>query len=202
MPTGIPQGEFLQLPQRLFQSLFFWMMPTGKVINGCKKEEIMGFNPCSSGWCLPALPFQYFPKPIGKFQSLFFWMMPTGGVIPQANAAGWRFQSLFFWMMPTGWDWFYFNLVRQIGFNPCSSGWCLPAIHHILPMPWNAWFQSLFFWMMPTGQRLKGRGFGGEVVSILVLLDDAYRHWGCTPTSLANSLFQSLFFWMMPTGFW
>ena len=38
-----------------------------------------------------------------------------------------------------------------------------------------AGFQSLFFWMMPTGGVLQFAELIGYKVSILVLLDDAYR---------------------------
>jgi len=37
-------------------------------------------------------------------------------------------------------------------------------------------FQSLFFWMMPTGHVRSDFIVRRNVVSILVLLDDAYRH--------------------------
>ena len=61
-----------------FQSLFFWMMPTGK--------SLLGFS-------LPQIPvsilvllddaYRLVPRwdqdpDLEKFQSLFFWMMPTG----------------------------------------------------------------------------------------------------------------------------
>ena len=61
-------------------------------------------------------------------------------------------------------------------------------------------FQSLFFWMMPTGEIHFTYSAVIIRVSILVLLDDAYRqidslfYLGCI------AMFQSLFFWMMPTG--
>ena len=37
------------------------------------------------------------------------------------------------------------------------------------------WFQSLFFWMMPTGINTSLFLLKSSAVSILVLLDDAYR---------------------------
>ena len=39
-----------------------------------------------------------------------------------------------------------------------------------------------------------------ELVSILVLLDDAYRLAHTGHTNFPTKKFQSLFFWMMPTG--
>ena len=54
--------------------------------------------------------------------------------------------------------------------------------------------------MMPTG-KLSGSVFDGiQDVSILVLLDDAYRHDVFIKTITSSNTFQSLFFWMMPTG--
>ena len=54
--------------------------------------------------------------------------------------------------------------------------------------------------MMPTGNLECHLKLVQITVSILVLLDDAYRP-KC-PTLVAESVkvFQSLFFWMMPTG--
>ena len=40
----------------------------------------------------------------------------------------------------------------------------------------------------------------GDNVSILVLLDDAYRLHAADATGIKLWKFQSLFFWMMPTG--
>ena len=55
--------------------------------------------------------------------------------------------------------------------------------------------------MMPTGQLrcdiLKVLSF----VSILVLLDDAYRPDTWEVALSSGGEFQSLFFWMMPTGY-
>ena len=61
-------------------------------------------------------------------------------------------------------------------------------------------FQSLFFWMMPTGEIPTMIDIAHLEVSILVLLDDAYRPRFCLNFSSSSSQFQSLFFWMMPTG--
>jgi len=80
-------------------------------------------------------------------------MMPTGNVIRRWRITEPKFQSLFFWMMPTG---------------PSSQ-------EHA---PFSPGFQSLFFWMMPTGSVLVACSPGRTSVSILVLLDDAYRRAG------------------------
>ena len=53
---------------------------------------------------------------------------------------------------------------------------------------------------MPTGGAAHGAGNAIEEVSILVLLDDAYRQQPDSPPAVYHILFQSLFFWMMPTG--
>ena len=71
-----------------------------------------------------------------------------------------QFQSLFFWMMPTG-------LRAEQG-----------------EKKQKIMFQSLFFWMMPTGQQPTYSEKYVNMVSILVLLDDAYR-----PTSALTSAF-------------
>ena len=56
---------------------------------------------------------------------------------------------------------------------------------------------------MPTGLGGELQASDPEAVSILVLLDDAYRLLPSLSSFLKHSLFQSLFFWMMPTGgFW
>ena len=151
MPTGILYGRFYsrfiavsilvllddayRLSQdwlgptmrRQFQSLFFWMMPTGMfggwTFPGSKKS----FNPCSSGWCLPANMHAPCQNSVPRFQSLFFWMMPTGQLKNSKKA-------------DKGWC-----------FNPCSSGWCLPAPFKFFEHFHCLMFQSLFFWMMPTG---------------------------------------------------
>ena len=110
-------------------------------------------------------------------------------------------------------------------FNPCSSGWCLPAYrpinrsrcaslvsilvllddaYRLEPHTQSAdqWmgFQSLFFWMMPTGSSLFSFLCFKISVSILVLLDDAYRPIRWCDDVTYSTKFQSLFFWMMPTG--
>ena len=54
--------------------------------------------------------------------------------------------------------------------------------------------------MMPTGYEFRAHSLEGIKVSILVLLDDAYRHAGLDFTPEDLKMFQSLFFWMMPTG--
>ena len=41
--------------------------------------SLMSFNPCSSGYCLPAFSSSLFALLSIKFQSLFFWILPTGG---------------------------------------------------------------------------------------------------------------------------
>ena len=84
------------------------------------------------------------------FQSLFFWMMPTGKLLLKQLFMVLVFQSLFFWMMPTG---------QRLNTFDCI---CIM-------------FQSLFFWMMPTGAIRIAQARNIKEVSILVLLDDAYR---------------------------
>ena len=93
-----------------------------------------------------------------------------------------------------------------------------------LHCPCRRQFQSLFFWMMPTGGRYILWIFSlarvsilvllddayrrpnepcqrtRPLVSILVLLDDAYRLLAMLSSPSPKILFQSLFFWMMPTG--
>ena len=118
------QGEGVCL--RGFQSLFFWMMPTGQFTLSPILRRTSRFNPCSSGWCLPAHEM-------------------------------WQRQD----SVPC--------------FNPCSSGWCLPAMTANAAFQIRAVFQSLFFWMMPTGYVTRKVCLSLLVVSILVLLDDAYR---------------------------
>jgi len=52
-------------------------------------------------------------------------------------------------------------------------------------------FQSLFFWMMPTGLSFRVRQRPCSRVSILVLLDDAYRQYtdaGKVKTQLVSIL--------------
>ena len=90
-------GCLAQIIPDEFQSLFFWMMPTGPSLILTRSFD-------------------------SAFQSLFFWMMPTGDLALIANPACLKFQSLFFWMMPTG-----SRQLATVGdsftcFNPCSSG--------------------------------------------------------------------------------
>ena len=61
-------------------------------------------------------------------------------------------------------------------------------------------FQSLFFWMMPIGEETQTKINDLEKVSILVLLDDAYRPATVVWALHFLKMFQSLFFWMMPIG--
>ena len=183
-----------------FQSLFFWMMPTGHYILPLRSFDIQCFNPCSSGWCLPANGLSTRRTESFLFQSLFFWMMPTGS---GQDGPGWlrldvsilvllddayRLRTAIYTSEPTP------------SFNPCSSGWCLPAgaahgagsaieevsILVLLDDAYRqvsdrfnysilSWFQSLFFWMMPTGKTWLAVSPDNIAVSILVLLDDAYR---------------------------
>ena len=113
---------------------------------------------------------------LASFQSLFFWMMPTGPMpifMDYTPLTG--FQSLFFWMMPTG-------LVPTRDKTEAFK------------------FQSLFFWMMPTGSLSIPFLIFAKAVSILVLLDDAYRPNFLSILREKSRGFQSLFFWMMPTG--
>ena len=53
---------------------------------------------------------------------------------------------------------------------------------------------------MPTGTQALTRALSALTVSILVLLDDAYRQSTRPFNCLDDMSFQSLFFWMMPTG--
>ncbi len=85
----------------LFQSLFFWILPTGLNSTVAPLAE-RRFNPCSSGYCLPAVLELDMLERKRKFQSLFFWILPTGR------------------------SWSYAPSVAS-SFNPCSSGYCLPA---------------------------------------------------------------------------
>ena len=207
-----------------FQSLFFWMMPTGSVImigaNSWYSVSILVllddayrpmapgfriglkvcFNPCSSGWCLPALPLAWWSNAGRMFQSLFFWMMPTG----QAKEKK-KLESLNVSILVLLDDAYRPSRVagtdfQRICFNPCSSGWCLPASTWYLLRSAAYRFQSLFFWMMPTGTILITFTSLPPIVSILVLLDDAYRQNKYPSGHIAILVFQSLFFWMMPTG--
>ena len=54
--------------------------------------------------------------------------------------------------------------------------------------------------MMPTGVKDRVLAVNKRFVSILVLLDDAYRPAKYLTGRLKPERFQSLFFWMMPTG--
>ena len=58
----------------------------------------------------------------------------------------------------------------------------------------------MFFWIMPTGGIQSLATDGGKDVSILVLLDNAYRPVRVADTGMERIEFQSLFFWIMPTG--
>ena len=85
-----------------------------------------------------------------EFQSLFFWIMPTGPKRCNATSLEHRFQSLFFWIMPTG-RW--------------RLSWILSAPEvSILVLLDNAYRPNI---VLPMIQ--------GIIVSILVLLDNAYR---------------------------
>jgi len=116
-------------------------------------------------------------------------------------------------------------IIYTFCFNPCSSGWCLPAII-VVPASLKLNWVSILVLLddayrpgMADGVRnfirvsilvllddayrpqyLEEIADLYKSVSILVLLDDAYRH---TQQCLQNThliMFQSLFFWMMPTG--
>ena len=54
--------------------------------------------------------------------------------------------------------------------------------------------------MMPTGMIRIETAVTDLAVSILVLLDDAYRQLDRNTVIRGIDKFQSLFFWMMPTG--
>ena len=154
-------------------------MPTGKVWKQKQSELRSGFNPCSSGWCLPATGKSASSSIRVLFQSLFFWMMPTGRYAMTAAEA----ERVGFNPCSSGWclparqrgksdevyicvsilvllDDAYRRLAESpetsnsLGFNPCSSGWCLPAIALMKRLSSLLSFQSLFFWMMPTGTPL------------------------------------------------
>ena len=127
--------------------------------------------------------------------------------------------------MPTGpyrWRWRYRPLR---GFNPCSSGWCLPALTRL---PGHSQYILVSILVLLDDAYRQGAGQDSQTwcrVSILVLLDDAYRHGGKKPAARCRQRvsilvllddayrpfwfvsilyqlfqFQSLFFWMMPTG--
>ena len=127
------------------------MMPTGLNAFPWSIFVSFSFNPCSSGWCLPAFYFREAIKNAWRFQSLFFWMMPTGLYLDSLPRHLLEFQSLFFWMMPTGCSKLVVPSLLWGCFNPCSSGWCLPAPYLSDFDLGISEFQSLFFWMMPTG---------------------------------------------------
>ena len=98
------------------------------------------------------------------FQSLFFWMMPTGAGASATRVSSIPFQSLFFWMMPTGGDY------TDNNYWQCNR------------------FQSLFFWMMPTGMKIASGRIHEKSVSILVLLDDAYRPEDVSTSSVYSTV--------------
>ena len=150
-------------------------MPTGKATTTPRIDPKSGFNPCSSGWCLPAVFWQAvqfclrvsilvllddaYRLKMGKaeriialmFQSLFFWMMPTG-LFGKGIHCGAMKVSILVLLDDAYRHWRTPSPERRhICFNPCSSGWCLPAL-------------SAFSIRKPS-----------RSVSILVLLDDAYR---------------------------
>mgnify|MGYP005658669835 CR=1 FL=1 len=54
--------------------------------------------------------------------------------------------------------------------------------------------------MMPAGHSLEAVTEKDELVSILVLLDDACRLILSQQEGANRPMFQSLFFWMMPAG--
>ena len=174
MPTGHLVRTYRSSSTHMFQSLFFWMMPTG-----CR------------GLCNSQRPH--------KFQSLFFWMMPTGYYRRRNDPVESEFQSLFFWMMPTGRDSLWANLWWFSGFNPCSSGWCLPAGDYYGNCAPNLCFNPCSSgWCLPAHaarrSELPNGCFNpcssGWCLPALIILTYYYIYF----------LFQSLFFWMMPTG--
>ena len=174
----LPAFDNLSMPFLIFafQSLFFWMMPTGFILVLLQVVSVVCFNPCSSGWCLPA---PYFNSPSTRnmrFQSLFFWMMPTGlegFIIENANHEvsilvllddAYRPQS------KRNRSWISWS------FNPCSSGWCLPAWQPQLAF--SLFDHVSILVLLDDAYRLiyTATKIPLQDVSILVLLDDAYRH--------------------------
>ena len=147
------------------------IMPAGRLTSGCRvsilvllddayrpvtvwhfKSPFLCFNPCSSGWCLPA-------RYLGSC-SVLWWRVSILVLLDDAYRLYMdqveelrfiSFQSLFFWMMPTGYPHLVLSASILRSFNPCSSGWCLPANYLGAYSTEFKMFQSLFFWMMPTG---------------------------------------------------
>ena len=156
------------------------------------------FNPCSSGWCLPAEDIASRITSLVPFQSLFFWMMPTGkgnnfwkhfllhvsilvllddAYRPASPPAHEPLVSCFNpcssgWCLPA-----ILNKVSGVSwrsFNPCSSGWCLPARWEWrCGTDWGSFNPCSSGWCLPAISRGIAKKKNG--VSILVLLDDAYR---------------------------
>ena len=182
------------------------------------------FNPCSSGWCLPAFIYIIMPT-IPASVSILVLLDDAYRRVASWRSLGEDHVSILVllddaYRQPTQ------TLCRldHRGFNPCSSGWCLPAMISLNELPGREKFQSLFFWMMPTGIKIALIASNSALVSILVLLDDAYRQfwrilwksffWVSILVLLDDAYrpedqcklifmtwrFQSLFFWMMPTG--
>ena len=126
-------------------------MPTGLTESLNSNRACCCFNPCSSGWCLPA-----------SFLRLWGRLLDEVSILVLLDDA---YRQLFYFSR--------FNAISS--FNPCSSGWCLPAEEKTKFIGRSIKFQSLFFWMMPTGPLIRQCWEALSLVSILVLLDDAYR---------------------------
>ena len=169
-----------------FQSLFSWMLLSGRLPGPEPAIGASCFNPCSRGCCSVAST-----RPSGcageaGFQSLFSWMLLTG-TWPCRLTCRWRgFQSLFSWMLLTGrvvtrdavgctrfqslFSWMLLSGVAAsppcmwssaTSFNPCSRGCCSVARVR-RPRRDIRRFQSLFSWMLLTGRPPAGlRGTAG-----------------------------------------
>ena len=199
MPTGKKWLEWWGLLLICFNPCSSgWCLPAGPRLAPWLLP--FGFNPCSSGWCLPAVA-HYYVNEFNRLVSilvllddayrlgagdLFFFIISVSILVLLDDA--YRLEGRKEW------------LTKKLCFNPCSSGWCLPAID------WKG-SSSLWYcfnpcssgWCLPAFLSTKKVGISelgfnpcssgwclpaclnpdffiiSDMVSILVLLDDAYR---------------------------
>ena len=222
MPTGMISSP--ELPRRKkFQSLFFWMMPTGLMdlqiaFGHCQVSILVLLDDAyrQKVWpsCLPG----YFVSILVLLDDAYrlFYDLNGNKIAHQVSIlvllddayrqspAG-ALQGCMNSFNPCSSGWclpaisYDANDLPSESFNPCSSGWCLPAVYPLLKYGKRICFNPCSSgWCLPAKDE-----------EYFVDENDCFNPcssgW-CLPAlvywnnEVFEKLFQSLFFWMMPTG--
>ena len=210
----------------VFQSLFSWMLLSGRAASVMIDSSWSGFNPCSRGCCSVASavdpgrsgPAECFNPcsrgccSVAPARSPSIAVDQGVSILVLVDVAQWRRSGVYQWTRSDRVSILVLVDVAQwrdraaIGtcsatcFNPCSRGCCSVAPRMCSAAVCRTTFQSLFSWMLLSGVGGGQRCDRVDGVSILVLVDVAQWPRQRDQADRGSSRFQSLFSWMLLSG--